>query len=62
MWPLSKAWYGNRLAPNYRPATVDHLHGLLRAVVLTDRDRERTIAGVVQPDGVHGAGQALELA
>lgn len=35
MWPLTRAWYGDRLAADYRPATVEHLQGLLDAVGLT---------------------------
>lgn len=30
MWPLTQRWYGDRLDPGYRPATVDHLQALLR--------------------------------
>ena len=35
MWPLSQEWYGNRVDPNYRPATIDHLQHLLTDVGLT---------------------------
>jgi hypothetical protein len=31
MWPLTRAWYGGRLDPDYRPASIEHLQGLLRA-------------------------------
>ena len=30
------AWYGDRLSPDYRPATVEHLQGLLTTAGLTD--------------------------
>ena len=36
MWPLTRAWYGDRLAADYRPAPVEHLQGLLRAAGLTE--------------------------
>ena len=29
MWWLSQQWYGNRLDPDYKPATVAHLQNLL---------------------------------
>ena len=36
MLPLTQAWYGNRLDPGYRPASVEHLQGLLHDAGLTD--------------------------
>lgn len=36
MWPLTRAWYGDRLAPDYRPSTVEKLQGLLDDAGLTD--------------------------
>jgi hypothetical protein len=35
MWALTHAWYGDRLDPAYRPATVEHLQGMLDAIGLT---------------------------
>ena len=35
LWPLTIAWYGDRLSPDYRPATVEHLQGLLTSAGLT---------------------------
>lgn len=35
MWELTRGWYADRLDPEYRPATVAHLQGLLDAVGLT---------------------------
>ncbi len=35
MWPLTQAWYGNRIEAGYRPASIEHLQGLLRAAGLT---------------------------
>ncbi len=35
MWPLTQAWYGDRLDPGYRPASVDTLQALLTAAGLT---------------------------
>ncbi len=35
MWPLTRGWYGDRLDADYRPATVDHLQGLLTDAGLT---------------------------
>lgn len=35
MWTLTKGWYGDRLAPDWRPATAEHLQGLLDSVGLT---------------------------
>lgn len=29
MWSLSQQWYGDRLAPDYRPRPVEQLQGLL---------------------------------
>lgn len=34
MWVLSQGWYGDRLSPDYRPATVEHLQSLLSQVGL----------------------------
>lgn len=36
MWQLTRAWYGDRLDPGYRPASPEHLQGLLRDVGATD--------------------------
>ena len=36
MWPLTLAWYGDRLSPDWRPPTVDRLQLLLTAAGLTD--------------------------
>jgi hypothetical protein len=36
MWPLSQAWYGDRLDEPFQPKTVDQLQALLTAVGLTD--------------------------
>ncbi len=36
MWPLTQAWYGDRLTPDYRPASAEHLQGLLRDAGATD--------------------------
>ncbi len=35
MWPLTQAWYGDRLALDYRPAPIDLLQRLLTAVGAT---------------------------
>jgi hypothetical protein len=35
MWPLTEAWYGDRLAADWRPASVDRLQPLLDAAGLT---------------------------
>lgn len=31
MWPLTRAWYGDRLDPDFRPAPLDRLQRLLHA-------------------------------
>ncbi len=36
MWPLSCAWYGDRLAADYKPKPVDELQALLVAHGLDD--------------------------
>ncbi|MEM9749127.1 MAG: hypothetical protein AAF945_20735 [Actinomycetota bacterium] len=35
MWPLTKAWYGDRVADDYAPASIDHLQRLLDSAGLT---------------------------
>ena len=35
MWPLTLAWYGDRLDPDYRPAPVEQLQRLLAVVGLS---------------------------
>ena len=35
MWPLTRAWYGDRLDPDFRPADVGRLRELLRDAGLT---------------------------
>ncbi|MGI9604200.1 MAG: hypothetical protein ACR2QE_20140 [Acidimicrobiales bacterium] len=34
MWALSRRWYQGRLDPEFRPAPVEHLQGLLTGVGL----------------------------
>jgi hypothetical protein len=29
MWPLSQAWYGDRLSPDYHPKSVEQLRQIL---------------------------------
>ena len=29
MWPLTQAWYGDRLSPDYRPKGVDRVREML---------------------------------
>jgi hypothetical protein len=29
MWPLSQAWYGDRLSPDYRPRSIGQLRQIL---------------------------------
>lgn len=36
MWPLTQAWYGDRLDPAYAPKPVEHHQTLLRQAGLTD--------------------------
>ena len=35
MWPLTQAWYGNRLDPGYVPASAQHHQDLLAKAGLT---------------------------
>ena len=35
MWPLTQAWYGDRLAEPFQPKTTDELQRLLADVGLT---------------------------
>lgn len=35
MWTLSQAWYGDRLAENYRPKPIAELQQLLSDIGLT---------------------------
>lgn len=35
VWELSQGWYGDRLDPDYRPASLDRLQGRLTDVGLT---------------------------
>jgi hypothetical protein len=34
-WALSRQWYGNRLTPEFRRATIDEAHAIFAAVGLT---------------------------
>jgi hypothetical protein len=36
MWPLTCAWYGDRLDPDYEPPTADHLQSLLHEAGLDE--------------------------
>jgi hypothetical protein len=35
-WDLSRAWYGNRLSPDYRGRTAEEIRGVFDGVGLSD--------------------------
>jgi hypothetical protein len=35
LWPLTQAWYGDRLDPDYQPKSVEQLQALLTSAGLT---------------------------
>jgi hypothetical protein len=36
MWPLTQAWYGDRLSAEYHPRSVDEVRQMLDAAGLVD--------------------------
>ena len=66
MWQLSLGWYGDRLDPDYRPPTRDHVQSLLtdaglteafwQLAALSDKDVEKVsaqlkLSGRIERDG-----------